>query len=133
MAILSLFKYNQSNRIDVRIRDGTVKIITTLTVKAMLTLKKKYSGRARNKSGGGAKKKYRGNAPYAPPLATRLSKTFFFDLHVISREKHFNFLRRLFFWSSLTLGDGITLISLKYFLRPNAFGLGCKSVPPCKQ
>ena len=41
MAILSLFKYNQSNVIAVRIGDGTVKITTILTVKAMLTFKKK--------------------------------------------------------------------------------------------
>ena len=34
MAIFSLFKYNQSNRIDVRIGDGTVKITTILTVTA---------------------------------------------------------------------------------------------------
>ena len=52
MAIFSLFKYNQSNKIDVRIGDGTVKITTVLTVKAMLTSKKKYSGMAKNKSGG---------------------------------------------------------------------------------
>ena len=51
MAIFSLFKYNQSNRIDVRIGDGTVKITNILTARAMLTSKKKYSGRARNKSG----------------------------------------------------------------------------------
>ena len=41
----------------------------------MLTFKKKYSGGARNKSGG-TKIKMWGNAPYAPPLATRL------DLHI---------------------------------------------------
>ena len=51
MAIFSLFKYNQSNRIDVRIGDGTVKITTILTVRAMLTFKKKFGGRAKNKSG----------------------------------------------------------------------------------
>ena len=55
MAIFSLLKYNQSNRIDVRIGDGTVKITTILTVRGMLTSKKKYSGGARNKSGGGIK------------------------------------------------------------------------------
>ena len=43
MAIFSLFKYNQSNRIDVRIGDGTVKITTILTARGMLTSKKKYS------------------------------------------------------------------------------------------
>ena len=67
MAIFSLFKYNQSNRIDVRIGDGTVKITTILTVRAMLTSKKKYSGRARNKSGG--KNKNRGGA--MPPMPFR--------------------------------------------------------------
>ena len=40
------------NRIDVQIGDGTVRITTSLTVRAMLTFKKKYPGRARNKSGG---------------------------------------------------------------------------------
>ena len=35
----------ESDRIDVRIRDETVKITTILTVRAMLTFKKKYSGR----------------------------------------------------------------------------------------
>ena len=53
VVIFILFKYNQSNRIDVRIGDGTVKLATILTVRAMLISKKKYSGRARNKSGGG--------------------------------------------------------------------------------
>ena len=58
---------------------------------------------------------------------------FIFCLYLISREKHCNFRRRpFFFWSSLNLGDGITLISLKYYCRPNAFDQGCKSVPPCK-
>ena len=64
------------------IRDGTVKITTTLTVRAMLTSKKKYSGEQeinrgggiKNRGGGGAKKNWGGgNAPYAPPLATRLT------------------------------------------------------------
>ena len=44
MAIFSLFKYNQSNRIDVRIGNGTVKITTILTVKGMITSKKNCSG-----------------------------------------------------------------------------------------
>ena len=52
MAISSLFKYNQSNKIDVTIGDETVKITTILTVRAMLIFMKKYSGRAANKSGG---------------------------------------------------------------------------------
>ena len=65
MAIFSLFKYNQSNRIDVRIGDVTVKITTILTVRAMLTSKKKCSWRARNKSEGKNKNR-RGNAPMPP-------------------------------------------------------------------
>ena len=66
MAIFSLFQCNQSNRIDARIGDRTVKITTILTVRAMLTSKKKYSGEgARNKSEG-KKQKPGGNAPYAP-------------------------------------------------------------------
>ena len=44
MAIFSLFKYNQSNRIDVRIGDETVKITTILNVWAMLTLKRNTVG-----------------------------------------------------------------------------------------
>ena len=68
MAIFSLFKYNQSNRIDVRIGDGTIKITTILTVRAMLTSKKKYSGGGKKLiAGGRGKNKNRGgNAPYAP-------------------------------------------------------------------
>ena len=46
--------------LDVRIGEGTVKITTILTVRAMLTSNKKYSGRARNKSGGG-------QCPLCPP------------------------------------------------------------------
>ena len=37
-----------------------------------------------------------------------------------------------FFWSSFNLGDGVTLFSLKYFRRPNAFGQGCKASPHAK-
>ena len=65
--MFSLFNYNQSNRIDIRIEDGTVKITTILTVRAMLTSKKTYSGRARNKSRGGGKIKNRGAMPPPPP------------------------------------------------------------------
>ena len=67
MAIFSLFKYNQSNRIDVRIGDGTVKITTILTVRAMITFEKKYGGRTRNKSGEGAKTKIGGGAMLPMP------------------------------------------------------------------
>ena len=68
MAIFSLFKCNQSNRIDVRIGDGTVKITTILTVRAMLISKKNYSG-----GGGGGEKnrggknKNQGQCPLNPP------------------------------------------------------------------
>ena len=71
MAIFSLFKYNQSNGIDVRIGDETIKITTILTVWAMLAFKKKLIGRARNKSGGG-EIKIAGQCPPCPLLATRL-------------------------------------------------------------
>ena len=33
-----------------------------------------------------------------------LAKTFFFGLHLILAKKHFNFLRRPFFWSSPNFG-----------------------------
>ena len=66
MAIFNLFKCNQSNRIDVRIGDGTIKISTILTVRAMLTSKKIYSGGARNNSVG-AKIKIGGAMPSMPP------------------------------------------------------------------
>ena len=56
VAIFSLFKCNQSNRIDVRIGDETLKITTILTVRAMLTSEKKYSGGAKDKSEGGRQK-----------------------------------------------------------------------------
>ena len=55
MAIFSLFKCNQSNRINVRIGDGTVKITTILTVRAMLTSQKKYSGGGPEINRGGIK------------------------------------------------------------------------------
>ena len=72
MAIFSLFKCNQSNRIDVRIGDGTVKISTILTVRAMLTSKKYSGGQEINR---GAKTKIEGNALYALQLETRLNAT----------------------------------------------------------
>ena len=53
MAIFSLFKCNQLNRIDVRIGDGTVKITTNLTLMEMLTSKKKYSGGGQEINWGG--------------------------------------------------------------------------------
>ena len=74
--MFSLFKCNHLNRIDVRIGDGTVKITTILTVRAMLTSKKKYSG--------GREKNRGGNAPYAPPLATHLYQA---QANIISRKK----------------------------------------------
>ena len=73
MAIFSLFKYNQSNKIKVRIGYGTIKITTVVPVRAMLTSKKKYSGRARNKSG--VNNKNRGAMPPAgdaPGLKVRV-------------------------------------------------------------
>ena len=73
MAIFSLLKCNQSNRIDVRIGNGTVKITTILTLRAMLTSKKKYSGGGQEINREGKNKNRVGNAPYAPPLAKRLS------------------------------------------------------------
>ena len=64
MAIFSLFKCNQSDRIDVRIGDGTVKITTILTVRAMLTSKKYSGGQEINRGG---KNKNRGGMPPMPP------------------------------------------------------------------
>ena len=62
MAIFSLFKYNQSNKIDVRTEDGTVKITTILTVRVMLTLKKNTVG-GQETNRGGKNKNWGGNAP----------------------------------------------------------------------
>ena len=85
-AIFSLFKYNQLNRIDVRIGDGTVRITTMLTVRAVLTFKKKYRGRARNKSGG--KNKNRGGA--MPPAGDApASQTFLMTSSVKSFDRKF--------------------------------------------
>ena len=74
MAIFRLFKYNQSNKIDVRIGDGTVKITIILTVRAMLTFKKKtVGGQVINR---GAKIKIGGAMPtYVPTLAMSLAES----------------------------------------------------------
>ena len=56
---------------------------TILTVRAMLTSKKKYSGRARNKSGGGGKNKNRGGGAKTkigeamPPMAPRWRRAWY--------------------------------------------------------
>ena len=63
MAIFSLFEYNQSNRIDVRIGDGTVKITTILTVRAMLTFKKNTVEGQEINRGRGQKQKSGGQCP----------------------------------------------------------------------
>ena len=73
------------------------------------------------------------NPKFLPNMGPSCSEDlFFFWSSPNFKEKHFNFRQRSFFWSSLNLGDGITLISLKYFRMPNAFRKGCKSISPCK-
>ena len=68
MAIFSLFKCNHSNRIDVRIGDGTVKITTILTVRVMLSsLLRKNTVGGEKKIGRGAKIKIGGAMPPMPP------------------------------------------------------------------
>ena len=70
MVIFSLFICNQSNKIDVRIGDETIKITTILTARAMLTSKKKYSGGGGGQEinrGGEGKNKNRGRQPLCPP------------------------------------------------------------------